>query len=179
MILYNCSKCHFKQWFHFSSPWAIGINTFPRERSGSVVECLTRDQGAGGSSLTGVTVLGPWARHIYPSLVLVQPRKTCPFITERLLIGRKESNQTNKSIHFQCLSLPIISNFLSLFAPWEIFNAFLSSADCFWKSTFLKNYFWNSIWVSNRLDPDQARHFVGPDLDPICLQMSSADGTSR
>ena len=33
---------------------------------------------------------------INPSLVLVQPRKTCPFITERLLMGRKESNQTNK-----------------------------------------------------------------------------------
>ena len=30
----------------------------------------------------------------YPSLVLVQPRKTCPYITERLLMGRKESNQT-------------------------------------------------------------------------------------
>ena len=31
-----------------------------------------------------------------PSLVLVQPRKICPFITERLLMGCKESNQTNK-----------------------------------------------------------------------------------
>ena len=30
---------------------------FIRERSGSVVECLTRDRGAAGSSLTGVTVL--------------------------------------------------------------------------------------------------------------------------
>ena len=28
-----------------------------RERSGSVVECLTRDRGASGSSLTGVTAL--------------------------------------------------------------------------------------------------------------------------
>ena len=28
-----------------------------RERSGSVEECLTRDRGAAGSSLTGVTVL--------------------------------------------------------------------------------------------------------------------------
>ena len=28
-----------------------------RERSGSVVECLTQDQGVAGSSLTGVTVL--------------------------------------------------------------------------------------------------------------------------
>ena len=31
------------------------------------------------------------------SLVLVQPRKTHPFITERLLMGCKESNQTKKS----------------------------------------------------------------------------------
>ena len=67
-----------------------------RERSGSVVECLTRDRRAAGSSLTGVTVLCPWARHINPSLVLVQPRKTRPFITERLLMGRNESNQTKQ-----------------------------------------------------------------------------------
>ena len=44
----------------------------------------------------------PYRRHclvslskkINPSLVLVQPMKTGPFITERLLKGRKESNQT-------------------------------------------------------------------------------------
>ena len=30
-----------------------------RERSGSVVECLIRDRGAGGSSLLGVTALCP------------------------------------------------------------------------------------------------------------------------
>ena len=43
------------------------------------------------------------SKNINPSLVLVQPRKTRPFITERLLMGRKESNQTNKQIirHFQ------------------------------------------------------------------------------
>ena len=35
----------------------------------------------------------PLSKNINPSLVLVQPRKTCPFISERLLIGRKESNQ--------------------------------------------------------------------------------------
>ena len=37
------------------------------------------------------------SKNINPSLVLVQPRKTCPYITERLLMGRKESNQTNKT----------------------------------------------------------------------------------
>ena len=39
----------------------------------------------------------PWARHINPSLVLVQPRKTRPFITERLLMGRKDSDQTKQT----------------------------------------------------------------------------------
>ena len=34
------------------------------------------------------------SKNINPSLVLVQPRKIC--ITERLLMGRQESNQTNK-----------------------------------------------------------------------------------
>ena len=34
------------------------------------------------------------SKNINPSLVLVQPRKTRPFITERVLMGRKESNQT-------------------------------------------------------------------------------------
>ena len=35
---------------------------------------------------------------IYPSLVLVQPRKTRPCLTERLLMGRKESNQTKQKM---------------------------------------------------------------------------------
>ena len=33
----------------------------------------------------------------------------------------------------------------------------------------------NTIRVSNSLDPDQARNFVGPDLGPYCLQRLSAD----
>ena len=36
------------------------------------------------------------SKNINPSLVLVQPRKTCSFITERLLMGCKESNQTKQ-----------------------------------------------------------------------------------
>ena len=41
------------------------------------------------------------SKNINPSLVLVQPRKTRPFITERLFMGRKESNQTNKIMPFE------------------------------------------------------------------------------
>ena len=41
-----------------------------------------------------------YSERSYPSLVLVQPRKTRPCLTERLLMGCKESNQTNKEISF-------------------------------------------------------------------------------
>ena len=44
--------------------------------------------------------------------------------------------------------------------------------------TFSKNNFSNTIRVSNTFDPDQVRHFVGPDLDTECLLTLSADGTS-
>ena len=64
-----------------------------------MVECLTQDRGVTGLSLTSVTALCPRARHINPSLVLVQPRKTRPYITERLLMRRKESNPTNKKVY--------------------------------------------------------------------------------
>ena len=36
------------------------------------------------------------SKNIDSNLVLVQPRKIRPFITERLLMGCKETNQTNK-----------------------------------------------------------------------------------
>ena len=37
----------------------------------------------------------------------------------------------------------------------------------------------NTIWVSKSFDPDQARHFVGPDLSPNCLQRLSADKAGK
>ena len=33
--------------------------------------------------------------------------------------------------------------------------------------------------MSNSVVPDQARHFVGPDLGPNCLQRLSAANTSK
>ena len=55
------------------------------EHSGSVVDCVTQEWAAADSSLNGVTELCPWARHIYPCLVLVQPRKTRPDITDKIV----------------------------------------------------------------------------------------------
>ena len=45
------------------------------------------------------------------------------------------------------------------------------------KIIFSKNSFRNTIYESNRLDQEQARHIVGPDLGPICLQRLLADDT--
>ena len=63
------------------------VTIVSRGRSGSVVEYLTRDRIAAGSSLTGVIALCPLARHIKSNLVLVQPRETRPDVTEGLLTG--------------------------------------------------------------------------------------------
>ena len=54
-----------------------------------------------------------------------------------------------------------------------------SSVDFFQNCSFSKNFFRATIWVSNRLDPDQARRFVRPDLDLNRLQGLSADDTRR
>ena len=40
----------------------------------------------------------------------------------------------------------------------------------FLKLNFSEKSFRTNIIVSDSLDPDQARHFVGPDLGPNCLQ---------
>ena len=55
----------------------------------------------------------------------------------------------------------------------------MSSAD-FFKLTFFKTIsFRNVINVANSLDQDQARHFVGPDLGPSCLEKFSADDNKK
>ena len=59
-----------------------------------------------------------------PSLVLVQPRKTHPYITEKLLMGRKESNQTNRQTLYvlrketTCFNLDT-TFILTLFQPMD------------------------------------------------------------
>ena len=45
----------------------------------------------------------------------------------------------------------------------------------FFKLTFSKNISRNTIRVSNSLDPDQARRFVGPYIGPNTLQRLSAE----
>ena len=54
---------------------------------------------------------------IYPSLVLVQPRKTRPCLNERLLIGRKESNQTFERLQINYMSRVTRKRFFGVHAP--------------------------------------------------------------
>ena len=55
------------------------------------------------------------------------------------------------------------------------FACFLSSADLFFKAYLFQKKFRNTIRMSNCMDPDQARHFVRPDLGLNCFQRLSAD----
>ena len=61
--------------------------------SGRVLDSRLRDRGFQPQRRHCVVSL---SKNINPSLELVQPRKIRPSITERLLMGGKESNQTNK-----------------------------------------------------------------------------------
>ena len=63
------------------------------ESSGRVVDSGLRGRGFEPHWHHCVVSL---SKSINPSLVLVQPKKTRPFITERLFMGRKESNQTKQ-----------------------------------------------------------------------------------
>ena len=79
------------------------------------------------------------SKNINPSLILVQPRKTRPFITERLKNQIKQKKMCSlsdkKKFNFDLtLSLLVVL-----------------------------------ITFANNLDPDQDRRNVGPDMDPNCL----------
>ena len=64
----------------------------------AVVECLTQDGGGPGIEPHRRHCVVCFSKNIIPSLVLVQPRKTCPFITE-IVDGTRESNQTKQKFH--------------------------------------------------------------------------------
>ena len=87
-VVSNCFNILYKYW----------CQVFPKLQgarwlSGRVLDSRPKGRGFEPHRRHCVVSL---SKNINPSLVLVQPRKIRPFITERLLMGRKESNQTNK-----------------------------------------------------------------------------------
>ena len=84
-------RCDFKPWLHLGCCWNEKQRT--RVYNCSVVECLTRDRGFADSSLIGLNVLCPWARHTNSCLVLVCIRKTRTDITETSLAATKQTSK--------------------------------------------------------------------------------------
>ena len=74
--------------------WIVCEAVNIRELSGRVLDLRLRGRGFEPHRRHCIVSL---SKNINPSLVLVQPRKTRPFITERLLMERKESNQTKQT----------------------------------------------------------------------------------
>ena len=74
--------------------------------SGRVLDPRPKGRGFKPHRRHCVVVLG----HIYPSSVLVQPRKTRPCLSERLLMGHKESNQTNTKNDFKATHDRVLLN---------------------------------------------------------------------
>ena len=65
------------------------------------------------------------------------------------------------------------------YLPPGIFFMLFSGLLIFFKINFFKKFFQEYHLSVNRLDPDLARHFVGPNLGPNCLQKLSAVDTRR
>ena len=89
-ISYESSDLKHQALLGFSKKQQLG------ERSGSVLDLRPRGRGFKPHRRHCVVSL---SKNIYPSLELVhelQPRKTSPCLTERLLMGHKESTQTKK-----------------------------------------------------------------------------------
>ena len=66
-----------------------------------------------------------------------------------------------------------------LSAWWVFFHAFAVVCWLFPKLTFLKKILSGTLKESNRLDPAQDQHSVGPDLHPNCMQRLSAEDNVR
>ena len=79
--------------------------------SGRVLDSRPRGRGWGrGFESHGCHCVVSLSKNINPSLVLIQPRKARPLITERLLMGRKELiKQTNKQFGHTAKAIYLLS----------------------------------------------------------------------
>ena len=85
---------------------------------------------------------------------------------QRVLYGVTLLPRQNR-MYRVCLKCALIL----IYACWVILHAFCGLL-LYFKINFFRKILSGipTIRVSKSWDPDQARHFVGPDLDPNCLQ---------
>ena len=86
------ARCGSVEQSGFSDLLCSGLHIILRVQwlSGSVLDPRPRGRGFEPKSLHCVVSL---SKTYNPSLELVQSRETCPYITKRLVMGHKESNQ--------------------------------------------------------------------------------------
>ena len=89
-----------------------------------------------------------------------------PMRTHSMFLQRKKKNRNLDVPQYQEIKI------------YSLHSRYLSCA-YFSNLNFSKSSFRYTMRVSNSLDPDKARHVVGPNLGPNCLQKLSADDTSR
>ena len=68
-----------------------------RERSGSAVECLTRDRGAAGSSLTGVTALWSLSKTHLSQLSTGSTQEDPSLFNWKIVDGANQIKQTKQT----------------------------------------------------------------------------------
>ena len=73
--------------------------------SGRVLDSRSKGHGFEPHPRHCVVVL---EQHIYPSLVLVQPRNTRPYITERLLMGRKRIKSNKQTYAYKHIYIDVL-----------------------------------------------------------------------
>ena len=112
VVLFSLSPWYFVVVVWHLPHGATGLSEGAQWLSGRVLDSRPRGRGFEPHRRHCLVSL---SKDINPSLVLVQPRKTRPFITERLLMGRKKSNQTNKRVclHFVTVVFPDHTHLLS------------------------------------------------------------------
>ena len=96
----------------------------------------------------------------YPVFITCNAYLACDSLTNKITFVQSATINLRFALQLVDLTLCILG----------IFSCINLFADFFSKSSFSNNSFRNIIRVSNSLDPDQARYFVGPDLGPNCLQ---------
>ena len=91
-------------------------------------------------------------------------------------IRRYSVNNIDRTVH------SLAPRFVFNSVCWVVFyDLYLSSADFFQINFSEKLFRCQTVWIQIRPnfilgpDPDQAQHFVGPNLGPNCLQRLSAD----
>ena len=108
-----------------------------------------------------------WFERLFTSAHVLDMQSTEIMVMHRLILIHSYSHKVSAYFIWQLFCL--LSNLARFFVACLFF----------FKINISENSFRNTMRVSNSVDPDQAQHFVAPDLVPNCLKRLSAKVSSR